>query len=125
MPRFWSNVLAVAYREARVLRHDQAFLAVITMQPIMMLILQGYVLSNKPANVPWAVLDRSQTTASRRLVADVQATGYFLPPRAIAGYDQAHDLLREGKALAWELGVLAVSGVIFMALALRTIGART
>jgi ABC-2 type transport system permease protein len=101
MPRFWSNVLAVAYREARVLRHDQAFLAVITMQPIMMLILQGYVLSNKPANVPWAVLDRSQTAVSRRLVADVQATGYFLPPRAVGGYEGGRALLRRGRALAF------------------------
>ncbi|TMB00863.1 MAG: ABC transporter permease, partial [Deltaproteobacteria bacterium] len=98
--RFWSNVLAVAYREARIVRHDRAFLGVVLMQPIMMLVIFGLVLSNKPANVPWAVLDRSADAVARRLVAEVQATGYFRPPRRVASYDQARDLLRRGQALA-------------------------
>ncbi|HJQ84586.1 MAG TPA: ABC transporter permease [Candidatus Binatia bacterium] len=100
MRRFWSNVLAVAYREALVLRHDRAFIGVVVAQPIMMTILFGVVLSNKPANVPWAVLDRSQSAMSRRLVAEVQATHYFLPPRPIASYGEARDLLRRGRVLA-------------------------
>jgi ABC-2 type transport system permease protein len=99
-PRFWSNVLAVAYREALILRHDRAFIGVVVAQPIMMLVLLGMVLSNKPANVPWAVLDRSESPVSRRLVQEIQATGYFRPPRAIHGYDEARDLLRRGRALA-------------------------
>jgi ABC-2 type transport system permease protein len=98
--RFWSNVLAVAYREARIVRHDRAFLGVVLMQPVMMLVIFGMVLSNKPANVPWAVIDRSATASARRLVAEVQATGYFRPPRTIASYDEARDLLQRGKALA-------------------------
>ncbi len=73
-PRFWSNVLAVAYRETQIIRHDKPFLGVLVAQPVMMLMLFGLVLSNKPRNVPWAVLDRSDTTVSRRLVHDVQAT---------------------------------------------------
>lgn len=99
--RFWSNVLAVAYREAIVIRHDPAFIGVVLLQPIMMLLLLGCVLSNKPANVPWAVLDRSGTPGSRRLVQEVQATGYFLGPRAVTSYDQGRALLRHGDALAF------------------------
>jgi len=99
-PRFWSNVLAVAYRETAVLRHDRAFLSLISMQPLMMLLLFGFVLSNEPANVPWAVWDQNQTAVSRRLVRDIQATGYFLAPRAIEGYDTGRTLMREGKILA-------------------------
>jgi len=98
--RFWSNVLAIAYREARVVRHDRAFIGVVVMQPIMMLILFGVALSNKPANVPWAVLDRSQTALSRRLVAEISATGYFRPPRPIESYGEARRLLRGNRALA-------------------------
>ena len=52
--RFWSNILAVAYKETQVLRHDAAFITVVTAQPIMMLFLFGACLSNEPANVPWA-----------------------------------------------------------------------
>ena len=99
-PRFWSNVLAVAYREALVLRHDRAFIGVVVAQPIMMLVLMGMVLSNKPANVPWAVLDRSESPVSRRLVEEIQASGYFRAPRTIHGYEEAREVLRRGQALA-------------------------
>lgn len=98
---FLSNVLAVAYKEASILRHDKAFIGVVFFQPVMMLLLFGYVLSNKPANVPWAVLDESPTAASRRLVAAVEATGYFRPPRPVASYDEGRALLRGGEALAF------------------------
>jgi ABC-2 type transport system permease protein len=98
--RFWSNVLAVAYKEALVLRHDQAFLAAVFAQPIMMLLLFGVALSNKPAHVPWAVLDRSDSPAARRLVQEIQETGYFVPPQTVTGYEVGRALLRREKALA-------------------------
>jgi ABC-2 type transport system permease protein len=81
---FVSNVLAVAWREATGMRHDKAFLGTVTVQPIMMLLLFGAALSNEPANVPWAVLDRSPSEASRRLVQAIAETGYFLAPQAVA-----------------------------------------
>jgi ABC-2 type transport system permease protein len=95
-----SNVLAVAWREARVMRHDPAFLGIVVAQPVMMLLLLGYALSNEPANVPWLVLDRSQSAVSRRLVEEIQATGYFLAPEAIASTAQGRDRLARGEALA-------------------------
>src|SRR5439155_1306526 len=61
----------------------------------------GFALSNKPANVPWAVLDWSQSPTSRRFVQEVMATGYFLPPRPVAGYAEGRTLLREEKALVF------------------------
>jgi ABC-2 type transport system permease protein len=98
--RLWSNVLAVAYREWLIVRHDQAYLGAVLIQPLMLLLLYGGALSNKPANVPWVVLDRSQTPVARRLVAEIQSTGYFLPPHAVQGYGAAHALLRRGEASA-------------------------
>jgi len=95
-----SNVLAVAYREGLVLRHDKGFLASVLVQPVSMLLLFGFALSYTPANVPWAVLDRSDTPASRRLIEDVRTTGYFLPPRPVYGYAQGRALLERGDALA-------------------------
>jgi ABC-2 type transport system permease protein len=95
-----SNILAVAYREALVLRHDKGFLASIFMQPVSMLLLFGFALSYTPANVPWAVLDRSDTPAARRLIEDVRTTGYFLPPVLVDGYARGRDLLQRGDALA-------------------------
>ncbi len=98
--RFVSNVMAVASREAGVLRHDKGFLSTVLAQPVIMLLLFGYGLSNDPANVPWAVLDRSQTTPARRLVEEIQHTGYFAPVQHIASYDEARALLGRQRAIA-------------------------
>jgi ABC-2 type transport system permease protein len=100
MRRFVSNVLAIAYREGTVMRHDKAFLGVVILQPIMMLLLFGLALSNEPANVPWAVLDQSRSPSSRRLVEEIGTTGYFLAPRTVPGYDAGRALLRRGAATA-------------------------
>jgi ABC-2 type transport system permease protein len=100
-PRFWSNIAAVAYKEASVIRHDRALLATVFAQPVMMLLLFGLALSNKPANVPWAVLDQSHSAVSRRLIQEVQATGYFLAPQAVTSYADGHGRLQRGAALAF------------------------
>src|SRR6185369_13221716 len=84
-----SNLRAVAYKESMALRHDKAFLGAAFLQPIMMMFMFGTALSNKPENVPWGVLDRSNTPVARRLVQEIEATGRFLPPQRIASYDQA------------------------------------
>jgi len=99
--RFLSNVLAVAYKETVALRHDQAFLGAVLVQPIMMLLLFGFALSNKPAHVPWVVLDQSRTTASRGFLEAVQSTGYFLAPRPVESYEAGVALLRSGTAVAF------------------------
>lgn len=98
---FWSNVAAVAYKEASVIRHDKALLATVFAQPVMMLLLFGLALSNKPANVSWIVFDRNQSGISRRFIEQVQTTGYFLRPRAVWSYDEGRRLLQDGSALVF------------------------
>ena len=100
LPRFWSNVRAVPYREAQILRHDRAIVFSLLFQPVLLLAIFGGVLSNKPSNVPWAVLDRSDTTVSRKLVADVRSMGYFLAPVAVTSTTEGRDRLHEGESLA-------------------------
>ncbi|MDH3521536.1 MAG: ABC transporter permease [Myxococcales bacterium] len=97
---FASNILALAFREMMVMRHDRPFVAMITVQPIMMLLLFGFALTNEPANVPWALLDRSHSAASRRLAQEIEGTGYFLPPRSVASTAEGRALLERGAALA-------------------------
>ena len=36
LSQFANNVLAMAYREGTVMRHDKAFIGVVAVQPIMM-----------------------------------------------------------------------------------------
>ena len=99
--RFLSNVLAVAYKETVALRHDQAFLGAVLVQPIMMLLLYGFALSNKPAHVPWVVLDQNRTAASRGFLEAVQSTGYFLAPQTVDSYEEGLALLRHGTMMAF------------------------
>jgi ABC-2 type transport system permease protein len=99
--RFAANVLAMAYREATVMRHDKAFIGVVVAQPVMMLLLFGLALSNEPANVTWAVLDQSRSAASRRLVEEIRTTGYFLAPTAVASQAEGRALLERGDAVAF------------------------
>jgi len=96
-----SNTLAVAYKEAMVLRHDRALIAMVLAQPLIMMLLFGIALSNKPANVPWVVLDRSDTELSRRLVQEIEASGYFLRPRYVSGYAQGRAALQHGAAVVF------------------------
>ncbi len=99
--RHLSNIAAVAYKESRAMQHDRAFLSAVFMQPIMMLLLFGLALSYQPANVPWAVLDQSQTAASRRFLEAVQSTGYFLPPMRASSYEEGRALLKRGTVVAF------------------------
>jgi hypothetical protein len=75
--RFLSNVLAIAYKEASLLRHDATVRQNALIQPIMLVLVMGFGLRFAPRDVPWGVLDRSQSAASRQLVADIQTSGYF------------------------------------------------
>ena len=94
-----AGMLAVAYRELAIIRHDRELLIVIFFQPLMTLLVYGLAVSFTPANVPLLVLDRSGTSLSRRLVDDVAATGYFAPPARVASYDEGMDRLQDGSAL--------------------------
>ncbi|MCK6553624.1 ABC transporter permease [Candidatus Binatia bacterium] len=100
-PGFWSNVAAVAYKEASVLRHDRALLVMVFAQPLIMLLLFGLALSTKPRNVPWVVLDRSNTVLSRRLIQEVDASGYFLPGARVGSYEEGLARLQRGAAAAF------------------------
>ena len=100
MMRMWSNVLAVAYKEAMAIRHDRPLLATLFVQPISFLVILGIAVSFTPRNVPWLVLDRSDTVTSRRLIQEVQASGYFLPVERIVDYADGTARLKEGRAVA-------------------------
>src|SRR5262249_56904689 len=95
-----TRILVIAYQEVLLLRHNPSVLSMVFMQPPMMLFLFGVCISNTPANVPWVVLDRSNTAMSRRLVAEIEHTGYVLPPRAVDGYAEVTEQLRRGDAVA-------------------------
>ncbi len=97
---FVSNVLAIAYKESVRLRREPIVLHNVVFQPFTMLMVFGYALSFTPQHTPWAVLDRSESAASRQLVRDIEASGYFAPPVLVSSYAAGHELLASGDAVA-------------------------
>ena len=97
----WSNVMAVAYKEGMALRHDKPLIATLLIQPMSFLIILGIAVSFTPRNVPWAVLDRSDSAVARRLVREVEASGYFLSATPVGSYEEGRALLQRGQALAF------------------------
>ena len=61
--RFWSNVFAIGFKEARALRNDPATIVMMLVQPVIMVLLYGGVIQNTPRHVPWGVIDRDQARA--------------------------------------------------------------
>lgn len=98
--RFLWNMLAVAYKETALMRRDKVLLGALVAQPLMMLFLFGVALSNRPAHVPWGVIDRSHSSYSRRLVSEIQVSGYFVPVAAVRSYEEARERLHDGSLLA-------------------------
>jgi ABC-2 type transport system permease protein len=97
--QFANNVLAIAYKELAALRQNPAVLSTVMIQPVIMLALFGFGLSNRPQRTPWVVLDRSATAASRSLIADIRHTGYFAAPSPVTSYGAARSALQRQEAL--------------------------
>lgn len=72
-----ARVGAVASKELRELLRDRLTLALMVGIPALQLVLFGYAIDLDVRHVPTAVLDRSQTAESRRLLGELQATQTF------------------------------------------------
>jgi ABC-2 type transport system permease protein len=75
-------------------------IATLVVQPITFLIILGTAVSYTPRHVHWAVLDRTQTAVTRRLVSEIEASGYFQRAQPITSYEESLRLLQTGQILA-------------------------
>jgi ABC-2 type transport system permease protein len=66
---------AIAFKEMRQLRRDRLTFAMIVGLPLMQMLLFGYAINFDVRNLRAGVLDEANTTASRALIADLQASG--------------------------------------------------
>jgi ABC-2 type transport system permease protein len=71
------RILAIARKELRQLARDRLTLGMIAGIPTVQLLLFGYAVNLDVRNVPTAVLDRSRSELSRRLVGELVATQTF------------------------------------------------
>jgi ABC-2 type transport system permease protein len=92
--RLW----AIARKEAIQLRRDSRSLALAFALPAALLLLFGYAISLDVRNIDLAVLDRSQSQPSRRLVDAFVASGYFRISAHLARDADVRRVLDRGEA---------------------------
>jgi ABC-2 type transport system permease protein len=67
------NIVAVTRKEARTMRHNQALVAAILVQPLLYLVLFGLAITNEVNNAAWVVYDQSQTALSRTFITNLSS----------------------------------------------------
>jgi ABC-2 type transport system permease protein len=77
----WRRLRTLLQREVRATFRDVFTMTMLVTVPIGAMLVFGFVLSTEVHQLPLAVLDASQSPASRRLVADLGAPGTFRPHR--------------------------------------------
>ena len=86
---------ALLKKEITHMRRDPRTVVTILIMPILQLVLLGYATNTEVKNVPTAVYDQSNSAASRSLLDDYSATGYFTFDHIVHN-EQELDLLIEG-----------------------------
>ena len=94
---------AIAHKELRQLLRNRLTLALMVGIPALQLVLFGYAIDVDVRHVPTAVLDRSQTAESRKLLGELAATQTFDLEREAADEHDAARLLE-----ASEVGAVVV-----------------
>ncbi|MBK7904874.1 MAG: hypothetical protein IPJ97_19835 [Proteobacteria bacterium] len=76
------RLFAITSKEVRQLARDRLTFGMIVGIPLMQILLFGYAINFDVRDLAAAVVDEAQTSHSRALVADLQATGVIvlLPP---------------------------------------------
>jgi ABC-2 type transport system permease protein len=91
LTRSLRRTFAVAHKELRQLGRDPLSIGLVAGVPTLQLVLFGFAINMDVRNVPTAVLDRSHTALSRRILGELAATQTFRLERAVD--DEAEALL--------------------------------
>ena len=85
------RTFAMSRKELQQLARDRLTLGLVVGVPTLQLVLFGYAINMDVRNVPTAVLDRSQSALSRRLVGEIAATQTF---RITTSVRDEHEAIR-------------------------------
>ncbi len=89
---------ALIKKEMIHMLRDPRTLVFIFLMPIMQLVLLGFVNNTDIRNVPTAVFNQDNSSASRALLDSFNATGYFSFDYAVYNQVEVNDLIDSGKA---------------------------
>jgi ABC-2 type transport system permease protein len=93
----WSRIGAIASKEVRQLSRDRITFGMVVMIPLIQLLLFGYAINTDVRHISAAWVDHSNSSLSRRIVADVQASQVLLFRRQVATVQELEALIRRGE----------------------------
>lgn len=91
------GMTAMIYKEFQQVRKDPATLVLALMIPLIQLTIFGYAIDTQVRDIPTAVLDRSNTKASRYVVEALRNTDVFDPVRHLTRIQDLQKLMRSGE----------------------------
>lgn len=87
----------IVIKEFRQIKRDRKVLAILTLVPAMLLLLNGYALNFDVRDITMAVYDGDKSAQSRGFVHGFITAGYFRYERDLSDYAEAQPLIDEGK----------------------------
>ena len=103
----WRRLRTLLRREMLATYRDPFTMSILIAVPLVALLLFGFVLSTKVKHMSLGVHDASDTPASRRLVADLSASGTF-DPRPFATREELEHALVSGTVSAALFGLASI-----------------
>jgi ABC-2 type transport system permease protein len=90
------QLLPIIRKEFRQIRRDRKVLAILTVVPAILLLLNGYALNFDVRNITMAVYDAEKSSQSRELVNSFITAGYFDYTEHLTDYASAQRMIDEG-----------------------------
>ncbi len=94
------EVISTFVKEVKVVVRERRLLALLILQPIILITIFGYAFSGEINNVPVAIIDEDSTGVSDELIANLQRGEVFDIDYFVHSRSEAMDLIKEGKVLA-------------------------
>lgn len=94
------EIIATLKKEIKVVMRERRLLAILLIQPIILISVFGYAFSGEIKNVPLAVIDDDSTEISRELILNIQSREVFNINYYVSTRSEAIDLIKKGDVLA-------------------------
>lgn len=99
MRLFFRHLRALVVKEFQAILKDPRSRRAVLLPPIIQTIVFGYAATFDLKNVPWAVLDRDHSAASRALVASFAGSGHFDRVATLASAEQIRRIVDSKRAM--------------------------
>ena len=97
MTLMFRQILPIVKKEFRQIKRDRKVLAILTLVPAMLLLLNGYALNFDVRDITMAVYDAEKSSQSREFVNSFITAGYFRYEQDLSDYNDARQLIDDGK----------------------------